>query len=175
MSTGISHDKGVRLLNLPSAFLFGVIITLLVDKLAGSFAFAFFYSGGYLGRCISPDVDIDHATYQDFFVEFVEPYAHKIWYFMWLPYRKLVPHRHWISHTPVISSLIRVFYLIFPCFLISFFIPEFKIFLNLLVEYWDFSFYFLVGLMWADIIHITMDFILPIRKIIEYINNIIMP
>jgi uncharacterized metal-binding protein len=175
LSNGIEHDRGIRIINLPSAFLFSVIVTLLVDKLAGSFAFILFYLGGFLARAQSPDSDIDHETYQDFFVLFIEPYAHKIWYLFWLPYRKLVPHRSWISHFPIIGSLIRIFYLLIPCFLLAWFIPLMKEFLKILIENWDLSLYFICGIIWADILHILMDFNLTFRKIMEFFMDSIIP
>jgi uncharacterized metal-binding protein len=31
--------------------------------------------------------------------------------FIWLPYQKFIPHRHWLSHAPVIGSAVRLLYL----------------------------------------------------------------
>jgi uncharacterized metal-binding protein len=30
---------------------------------------------------------------------------------IWLPYQKFIPHRHWLSHAPVIGSAVRLLYL----------------------------------------------------------------
>jgi hypothetical protein len=30
---------------------------------------------------------------------------------LWLPYQKFIPHRHWLSHAPVIGSAVRLLYL----------------------------------------------------------------
>ena len=60
--------------------------------------------GGILfaGWMISPDLDLNSSIYQRW-----GPLR-----FLWYPYQKLVPHRSWISHSWVMSPLLRVAYLL---------------------------------------------------------------
>ncbi|MBD2019283.1 metal-binding protein [Leptolyngbya sp. FACHB-36] len=58
---------------------------------------------GYLvgGLLLSPDLDVKSR-----------PWRRWGWLrFIWLPYQKLVPHRSWISHTPIVGTLIQLSYL----------------------------------------------------------------
>jgi uncharacterized metal-binding protein len=38
---------------------------------------------------------------------------------IWLPYRKLVPHRSWISHGTAVGPLVRVVYFLFMLWIVS--------------------------------------------------------
>jgi uncharacterized metal-binding protein len=69
-------------------------------------------SGCLAGLLITPDLDVDvpvnsHAV--------VRRHAGLLpwlaWRLLWLPYAKTIPHRHWLSHAPVIGTLIRVAYM----------------------------------------------------------------
>jgi len=35
-----------------------------------------------------------------------------LWFMIWLPYARLIPHRHWLSHAPVIGTLGRLVWLL---------------------------------------------------------------
>ena len=34
-----------------------------------------------------------------------------VWWLVWYPYARLIPHRHFVSHAPVVSTAIRVMYI----------------------------------------------------------------
>jgi uncharacterized metal-binding protein len=58
---------------------------------------------------LSPDLDIDSAIDDRWGP--LRP--------IWLPYQKLVPHRHWLSHSGI-SALLRLLYLLLSLALIAF-------------------------------------------------------
>jgi uncharacterized metal-binding protein len=39
--------------------------------------------------------------------------AYLVWRSLWLPYAQLIPHRSWVSHAPVIGTILRLVYLVF--------------------------------------------------------------
>jgi uncharacterized metal-binding protein len=70
-------------------YYFGVV------ALAGIAAFMF------AGTAFNPDLDLES-----------DPYNH--WWFLkwyWYLYQYLIPHRGWISHSPIIGTLVRLIYL----------------------------------------------------------------
>ncbi len=101
--------------------------------------------------------------------------------FIWKYYQAFVPHRSLISHLPVISSLIRILYLLLPLFLTTFIIFKVidEVFFNgilsikLETEVIDIEtekfikdtfIYFIYGVIIADTIHILLDFSLTFLK-----------
>jgi uncharacterized metal-binding protein len=60
--------------------------------------------GSYLfsGLMFSPDLDVRSASYRR--------WGPVRW--LWIPYRKLVPHRSWVSHSFIIGPILRVLYFI---------------------------------------------------------------
>ena len=43
-----------------------------------------------------------------------------LWFMVWLPYARLIPHRHWMSHAPVIGTLGRLLWLLWlPAFVLA--------------------------------------------------------
>jgi uncharacterized metal-binding protein len=53
------------------------------------------------GLYLSPDLDLKSIPWKRW----------GILKFIWLPYQKFIPHRHWLSHAPVIGSAVRLLYL----------------------------------------------------------------
>ena len=95
MPSGRTHDQ-ITLGMLP-----GVAITTLIlsrsASLTLSLSAAFLFSGLMFG----PDLDIYSVQY-------------KRWGWLrviWLPYQKLLHHRSWFSHGPIIGTVIRLAYL----------------------------------------------------------------
>jgi uncharacterized metal-binding protein len=70
-----------------------------------------FVVGAYVfsGLWLSHDLDTRSVAYQRW-----GPFK-----FLWWPYRKLVPHRSWISHGPALGPLIRVVYFIMMLWAVS--------------------------------------------------------
>lgn len=65
-------------------------------------------AGCLVGLAIGPDLDVDMQTASHSTVRRIGgPIPGLLWRLLWLPYAYLVPHRSWISHAPVISTLIR--------------------------------------------------------------------
>lgn len=72
-------------------------------------------AGAMLGLVLSPDLDVDNPTYSDYVVrKWFGTLLAWLWFAFWFPYRKLVPHRHWFSHAPIIGTLFRVGYIGIP-------------------------------------------------------------
>ncbi|HEY9607663.1 MAG TPA: metal-binding protein [Allocoleopsis sp.] len=94
MASGKNHDRSI---------LFATPIVLAVGSYqfgleVGVIAAASHFLGGYW---LSPDLDIKSAPFLRW----------GVLRFIWLPYQKKIPHRHWLSHSPVIGSTIRLLYL----------------------------------------------------------------
>ena len=63
----------------------------------------------FSGWFLSPDLDLDSSIY-------------KRWgplRFLWYPYKKMVPHRSWVSHSWFLSPLMRVGYLLGMTWLVA--------------------------------------------------------
>lgn len=100
-------------------------------------------AGALLNLWLSPDLDLSKCN------------ALRRWGpigFIWHPYRKVIPHRHALSHLPVLGTMGRVFYLAVP---VS---PFFG--LEWLGSEWLQA--GIVGLILADILHWIFDG-LPLR------------
>jgi len=98
MASGKVHDKSIK----DTTLAVGVAALIVTgDPIMGITV-----AGSHLlgGLFLSPDLDIYSLPF-------------KRWGFLkfyWLPYQRAVPHRSFISHTPVIGSLLRLLYLAFP-------------------------------------------------------------
>ncbi len=65
----------------------------------GLIATAAYYLGGMY---LSPDLDLVSRPFKRW----------GLLRWLWLPYQRLIPrHRHWLSHGPVVGSLVRLVYL----------------------------------------------------------------
>lgn len=95
MPSGRTHDQ-ITLGMLPGI----AIVTLVLSRSASltlSLSGAFLFSGLMFG----PDLDIYSIQY-------------KRWGWLrviWLPYRKVLHHRSWLSHGPIIGTILRLLYL----------------------------------------------------------------
>lgn len=69
------------------------------------------YVGCLFGLICDPDLDIDHKTESEQRVYRFNRVLGFLWHKFWLPYALLIPHRHWSSHLPVVSTLIRHLYI----------------------------------------------------------------
>jgi uncharacterized metal-binding protein len=95
MASGRNHDRAITVTTpviLAAAIASGHADVGLITSAA------YYISGMYL----SPDLDLISRPYKRW----------GLLRWLWLPYQKLIPrHRHWLSHGPVIGSLVRLFYL----------------------------------------------------------------
>jgi len=53
------------------------------------------------GLYLSPDLDLKSLPWKRW----------GLLKFIWLPYQNFIPHRHWLSHAPVIGTTVRLLYL----------------------------------------------------------------
>jgi uncharacterized metal-binding protein len=63
------------------------------------------------GLFLTPDLDQDNPVYSHYLTGKIYAPLKWIWNIIWLPYAKLIPHRSWVSHAPVVGTLIRIIYL----------------------------------------------------------------
>lgn len=106
MADGETHNLVSKLSALPAA---GIAITLTGDWAMGA-AVAL---GCLSGMVLTPDLDCIETPV----VTKAEEWMRKVpllgiimvWY--WMPYAMLIPHRHALSHTPVLGTLLRLVYL----------------------------------------------------------------
>lgn len=94
MAHGADHDRWTRRLALP----FGLLCWPLLGTPAAAAATAAFLIGGLW---LSPDLDTPSRPTRRW-----GPLA-----VFWLPYRRLVRHRGWLSHLPLLGSGCRLAYL----------------------------------------------------------------
>ncbi|WP_320663608.1 metal-binding protein [Prochlorococcus sp. MIT 1223] len=108
MASGKEHDRAIKLWILPFGLLAAVIYNL---QIAFIFSFAFAVGGLWL----SPDLDIISKPL-------------KRWGFLqvlWWPYRKIIPHRSNLSHSPIIGTTIRLIYLVGILIIINLLLSKF--------------------------------------------------
>jgi uncharacterized metal-binding protein len=95
MASGKNHDRSILL---TTPIILAAAITSGHGEVGLIATASYYISGMYL----SPDLDLISRPY-------------KRWGFLrwlWLPYQRLIPrHRHWLSHGPVIGSIVRLLYL----------------------------------------------------------------
>lgn len=73
---------------------------------------AAFGLGCLTGLVLTPDLDVDHGSYSHRIVgRTAGQLARWIWWMMWWPYARLIPHRSFWSHFPVLGTLLRLVYL----------------------------------------------------------------
>lgn len=122
--------------------------------------------GCMAGVLITPDLDVDQPTRSNY-VMYREagllPGA--IWRALWLPYGLAIGHRSWVSHFPVISTLIRLAYLgviawfiwfswSFRMSVTSYANPPAMVFIPPLPAWWPWA---VAGLMVSDVLHWAAD------------------
>ncbi|MHC1733429.1 MAG: DUF2227 family putative metal-binding protein [Bacteroidales bacterium] len=127
-----------------------------------------FGGGCLLGTLITPDLDISEGCFSMAVIRKIGgPMAERIWKVFWWPYGVLIPHRHWLSHLPVVSTSLRLGYLgiiaMTICLLLSlgglFPAPDIKFSIEEIVE--SNSFLLFCGLCLSDTLHFVMDKTLP--------------
>lgn len=133
----------------------GVIAPYAIVQLNGD---PYMYVAGCLvGLFVMPDMDVDNGNISDYLIRKVSRPAQWLWRLFWTPYALLVPHRHFISHFPILGTFLRIGYI--------FIILNFTIFLSKMVWsifdivslrwIWNWSFFF--GLVHVDTIHWMAD------------------
>lgn len=74
-----------------------------------------------------------------------------LWYLYWRPYSRAIPHRHFISHFPILGTAIRILYLLWWAIpFVAFYGWQYE-----LVRWWITGMWW--GLVISDIYHYIMD------------------
>lgn len=80
-----------------------------------------------------------------------------LWRCYWWPYAAAIPHRHWISHTPVLSTLIRLLYLFAPLLAMLYLLGLLEPLLLWALDYPTLLVSALFGLSLSDTLHWLLD------------------
>lgn len=102
---------------------------------------AWLAAGAFMGVVVTPDLDHDDGTLSQYFVRGLGHWLERGWWYYWWPYRRLLAHRSFWSHAPIISTVLRLAYLFWWVYALGWTLPPALI----------------VGLCTADILHWLMD------------------
>lgn len=133
----------------------GVIAPYAIVQLDGN---PYYYLAGCLtGLLVMPDQDVNNGNISDYYIRKVSRPVQLVWRIFWTPYALAVPHRHAISHFPVLGTLLRIGYIFLLLNIFSFI---WWLIFNLidtvsLIWIWDWSFFF--GLVHVDTVHWAVD------------------
>jgi uncharacterized metal-binding protein len=114
------------------------------------------------GVLITPDLDVDQPIRSNYVVYQEAGFLPgMLWRALWIPYGLAIGHRSWISHFPIISTLIRLAYLGAIAWFIRF-SWSFKMFIHAappiflppLPAWWPWA---VAGLMVSDVLHWAAD------------------
>ena len=106
------------------------------------------------GVLLSPDLDQEAITESQALVyRSGGRLLGSFWRTYWLPYALLLPHRHWASHAPLISTLGRLAYLLLPFIAAAIVQDSVPDLLATLLGLWPAG----VGLAVSDVAHWVMD------------------
>ena len=112
-------------------------------------------SAGILtGLVLTPDLDVDEGCYSTSLIRRTfGRFAARAWFLFWLPYSRLIPHRSYLSHMPILSTAIRLLY-VAAIPLLVYFLADLPFALPPIpaVLIWSAA-----GLALADILHFLLD------------------
>jgi uncharacterized metal-binding protein len=148
MASGKNHDRGILLFTpmwtLTAIHYTSVEIGLVVGL-------SHFVGGWYL----SPDLDLKSRPFLRW----------GVLKSIWVPYQNSIPHRHWLSHAPVIGSVVRLFYLaawLSPLLLIP------SIHRGLLSIGWEWLIAGFIGVELSAMNHLILDgLVIPLPKSVK--------
>ena len=64
------------------------------------------------GIILSPDLDIPNRTRSEYLVyRYMGKILGGVWFVLWWPYGKLIPHRSPLSHMPILGTALRMVYM----------------------------------------------------------------
>ncbi len=114
--------------------------------------------GCLAGLLLSPDLDIDKGNISYRIIRrSMGCLPGLLWKLFWMPYARFIPHRSWMSHGPIVGTLLRLIYLFgAPALLwglVSFVTPM-PVFAAPQLPWLP---YMVLGLMAADTLHTVMD------------------
>lgn len=112
--------------------------------------------GCLFGLFVDPDLDVDGLTASERRALRLVRLPGWLWVVFWYPYAKLIPHRHWLSHWPIIGTAIRVAYLLVPLSLLVFLVNPLAFSWMMWGLFWAGPWLF-IGLAASDIAHWILD------------------
>jgi uncharacterized metal-binding protein len=152
VSSGIVHKNATKKLVIPYSV---TSFLVLYYNLPLYKAFSLSIMGGFgvmTGILMTPDLDHIEATLRHFKSKTT---LQKVWFLRWYPYGKLLDHRSFFSHFPVVGTLLRLVYIL----------PELLIVIALLsrfINIYDLMMFIISwagGLLMSDILHYIMDIV----------------
>lgn len=118
-----------------------------------------YIAGNLAGIFLTPDHDVDGGNFTDTLIRKVSPMGQRFWRVFWTPYAKALPHRGKLSHFPVLSTLVRLGYILVAVnilnLIIRFVLSFFGVIDNTFIFWWNSSFFW--GLVHVDAIHWAAD------------------
>jgi len=121
-----------------------------------SFPFGMFTGVGYLLHlAVEPDSDQISLTIMDGRMMRKFGIFGVLWVMYWMPYAFVFPHRSFLSHAPVVSTIIRLVYLSIPVVVLSWYTGYFN--KTNIVYIFPAIMGTVVGLSFADTIHFVLD------------------
>lgn len=103
MASGRTHGTVTLALTIPTGFA--------IYSIGGAEAGLAAATGCLVGLFIDPDLDISNRTRSEARVLRMFPALGWLWMVLWWPYAKAIPHRHPLSHWPIIGTAGRLLYL----------------------------------------------------------------
>ena len=107
-------------------------------------------SGCVLGIFVTPDLDLGETYSFSLIRKYLGRFPYLLWKAYWRIFCILIPHRHFLSHFPVVSTVFRSIYLFSPLLLLI--LSVFPDFSNI---FWFFPVF--VGMVIVDVVHWAMD------------------
>lgn len=104
--------------------------------------------GVWCGIPLTPDLDVAENRKK-----------RTVWNIFWYPYAKFMPHRHPLSHWPVLSTLLRLLYIVLLPALVLLAFDQWYNVTTLLYGYRDFVIAWFFGLVISDTLHWFADII----------------
>src|SRR5919199_2400785 len=149
MASGKVHDRSITITT-------PVILTTAIASGHADVAIIATASYYLAGMYLSPDLDLVSRPYKRW----------GLLRFIWLPYQRLIPrHRHWLSHGPVIGSIVRLAYLatwLSPLLLIP------SIHRGLLSIGWEWLIAGFIGVELSAMNHLVLDgLVVPLPKSVK--------
>ena len=148
MASGKNHDRGILLFTPIWALTTTHYASIDIGIIIGVSHFI----GGWF---LSPDLDTKSRPFLRWGIAKA----------IWIPYQKSIPHRHWLSHAPIVGSIVRLFYLslwLCPLWLVP------GLYDALFVIGWERAIAFFVGIELSAVNHLVLDgLVVPLPKSIK--------
>lgn len=97
---------------------FGILSSIGLSKILDIPQMFLSVGGCMLGFFLSPDLDVDNGYIGNYYAR--KFYIGFIYDIFWKPYRLSLKHRSFWSHFPIVSTVVRMLYLVFPLSILLF-------------------------------------------------------